>query len=63
MKRSEMISLMCFTYGNLHRGGWSEATEMERMEEVLKKMEEAGMLPPKTRDPVLFRDRYEWEKE
>lgn len=69
MKRSLMVKLMTQEYLSLHRGGWADATEEERMSEVLKKMEEAGMQPPAYFD-VQFYDEpecdgmiSEWETE
>lgn len=46
MKKSEAVLAMTNKYLELNRGGWSEATEKERMEEILNLLEEFGMLPP-----------------
>lgn len=48
MKRSEMVKLMAYVYGGLHRGGWADASDEERMSEVLRVMEGHGVLPPET---------------
>ena len=69
MKRSEMIELMTNKYGELSRGGWSEASEEERMSEILDLLVyDLGMKPPEydmnagssTRRSYCV---YEWEPE
>lgn len=46
MKRSEMIIYMTQEYQRSYRGGMSEMSHEERMEFLLDRLEEAGMLPP-----------------
>lgn len=46
MKRSEMVRVMLETYSLCSMGGWSEATDEERFQEILTSMEICGMRPP-----------------
>jgi len=46
MKKSEMITDILNTYHSSQRGGMSEMSDYERMERILNRLEELGMLPP-----------------
>lgn len=64
MKRSEAVSLV---ESVLRNSSWIEDMSLSMQktlaEEVLYALEEAGMSPPVTRDPVLFRETVAWEPE
>lgn len=46
MKRDAMIQHMLNTWAHLQMGGWSEATDVERMSELLAEMQAVGMQAP-----------------